>query len=521
MDPGTILTVIEHAEDEVQERAIIVESCWIRSKYQMKIVQRMAMTMDYDLRRLTGVLLQLLESKLSEAYMSLQSVIKKELQPRAFFMGFPSGVKRPTYVYRKSALDDIIKDLEVWQSRFDPTWYLSIKAATPIIDDELAKARKTERTTMAKFDSMQTSALSTARGLRNALSPDFGRRINIFLPAGQLETIDIPYSKAKAARPSARDSTWYIVDSVICRPGSDMAALSQDVRDLATRLSQADPLVFGLLSCKGVLYPEPTQPIPEFTFVLRIPQGMEVLQSLRQLLLNSDQNISLSRKFRMARELAKSVSSVHMFNFVHKNIRPECILCFERPEASQSRAFLVGFDGFRSADGGTNLVGDMDWDKNVYRHPLRQGNHPKEAYRMQHDIYSLGVCLLELGIWDSFVGYTSDEARPQPCASRVYADFTRWLRRKRELEPPGSSSRNNFLNAVALRLKDYLVELARERLPHRMGDQYTQVVLTCLTCLDGSVDTFKDTLEDRTVQDVPVAVEFLEKILLRLGQLSV
>ncbi|KAF2791277.1 hypothetical protein K505DRAFT_419250 [Melanomma pulvis-pyrius CBS 109.77] len=539
MDPGTILRVIElcfvyevsrqsttgakivdicntwkYAEDEVQERTLILESCWTRSRYQMKIVQRMAMTMDYELRRLTDMLLQHLASKLSAAYNSLQSVMKKELEPRTGFMGFSSGVKKATYVYRKSALDDIIEDLETWQRRFDPTWYLSIKAATPIIDEELAKARKMERGTIGSSKFTTTSALSTARGLRNALSPEFGRRISIFLPTGQMETMDIPYSIAKAARPSTGhstgNSTWYIVDSVICRPGSDMKAFSKDVRDLATRLSQVDPLVFGLLSCKGVMYSDTNQPEPEFSFVLRIPQGMEALQSLRQLLLSSDQNISLSQKFRMARELARSISSVHTFNFVHKNIRPESVLCFENVESSQSRAFLVGFDCFRSADGGTNLLGDMDWDKNVYRHPLRQGNHPAESYRIQHDIYSLGVCLLELGIWDSFVMYTPDKAR-QPCASRVYSDFTTWLQRKRELESPGFTAHNNFLNAVAFRLKDYLVDLAEERLPHRMGDLYTKIVLTCLTCLDGNDDSFEDSLEVRLAEDIPVAVEFLEK----------
>jgi hypothetical protein len=487
----------------------------------MMIVKRMVLTMDYELRRLTDLLLQQLASKLSSALISLQSVLKKELEPRIGFMGFQYAVRKTTYVYRKSALDEVIRDLESWQRRFDPTWYLSIKTAAPIIDEELAKAKKSEQASSGKQLTARKSPYSTAKGLRNALSPEFGSRINIFLPAAQMETLDIPFSVAKAARTGTGDDRWYIIDSVSCSNAFDAKSLSKDVRDLAARLSQADPFEFGLLSCKGVMYPDPKQRDPAFQFVLRIPQGMEVLQSLRQLLLNSDEHISLSRKFRIAVELAKSVSSVHMFNFVHKSLRPESVLCFEDPQSSQSRTFLVGFDGFRSADGGTNLIGDIDWDKNVYRHPLRQGNHPVEAFKMQHDIYSLGVCLLEVGLWQSFVGYSPGAVRPQACTSQVYTDFTAWLQKTREITASATSAQNSFLNAVAFRLRDYLVELAKEKLPHRMGDQFTEIVLTCLTCLDDSDDGQQAQAVVTSSEDLPVAVEFVERILLRLEQLSV
>jgi hypothetical protein len=36
---------------------------------------------------------------------------------------------------------------------------------------------------------------------------------------------------------------------------------------------------------------------------------------------------------------------------------------------------------------------------NVYRHPDRQGV-PNSSHQKEHDIYSYGVLLLELGLWD-------------------------------------------------------------------------------------------------------------------------
>lgn len=51
------------------------------------------------------------------------------------------------------------------------------------------------------------------------------------------------------------------------------------------------------------------------------------------------------------------------------------------------------------------MQGDDKWQDNLYRHPERQGKNPEESYTMHHDVYSLGVCLLEIGLWTSFVKY--------------------------------------------------------------------------------------------------------------------
>lgn len=79
------------------------------------------------------------------------------------------------------------------------------------------------------------------------------------------------------------------------------------------------------------------------------------------------------------------------------------------------------------------MAGDMSWDRNVYRHPLRQGNDPVDRYRMQHDIYSLGVCLLEVGLWESFVEYTGENekeapgSKPQTIPGKSYYRFQTWM----------------------------------------------------------------------------------------------
>ncbi|MBE3050482.1 hypothetical protein IMZ48_49905 [Candidatus Bathyarchaeota archaeon] len=83
---------------------------------------------------------------------------------------------------------------------------------------------------------------------------------------------------------------------------------------------------------------------------------MEVLQSLRQLLLNSDAHVSLSRKVRRA---PRSTSCVHALSFVHKNMRPESVLCLEDAGSGRSHAFLVGIDAIRAAGAGIVVAGDI------------------------------------------------------------------------------------------------------------------------------------------------------------------
>jgi hypothetical protein len=55
----------------------------------------------------------------------------------------------------------------------------------------------------------------------------------------------------------------------------------------------------------------------------------------------------LSDQFRLANKLARSVSYVHIFEFVHKNIRLEIILLLRSEESSTDSVFLVEFDSFQ------------------------------------------------------------------------------------------------------------------------------------------------------------------------------
>lgn len=219
----------------------------------------------------------------------------------------------------------------------------------------------------------------------------------------------------------------YIVDTMALHSQADVQATTKDVRNLARTLSKMVPLAFGLLNCQGVIKHKasikvPLKPPPasnpagplhgimvpgmqlkSFEFIFAIPKGLGAPRSLRDLLLSREQHHPLNERFEVAKQLANSVMFVHNSQFVHKNISPETILLLENEVSILGMPFLVGFEKFRLADGKTYHIGDSLWWQNLYRYPTRQGIRPSEDYVMQHDIYSLGVRLLEIGSWSSFV----------------------------------------------------------------------------------------------------------------------
>jgi hypothetical protein len=224
---------------------------------------------------------------------------------------------------------------------------------------------------------------------------------------------------------------------------------------------------------------------------------------------------------------------------VHKNIRPENILLFPSPDNNNSigAAYLLGLTQFRSLAHQTNLLGDSAWHRNLYRHPARQGLRILDSYVMQHDIYSLGVCLLEIGLWRPLVWYPTTAATTT--TTTVAAENAGGLtggggddnNASLPMPVPGLALalRNTLTDKVFERahvgnrtgwVKEDLVGMARNLLPARMGDMYTRVVESCLTCLDEGNEDFGSFREEEGGDGVAVGVRFIEKILALVAEIK-
>ena len=257
--------------------------------------------------------------------------------------------------------------------------------------------------------------------------------------------ISIPGSAVLLVRTRDTDDVK-LVDTTTCPEFTDLSEVTIHVRDLARLLSNSQPSNIGLLKCSGVFKAQ-----TQFSFVFDVPQDLAEPRSLREVL--SSIALSLDDRFRIARSLARAVMTVHLAGTVHKNIRPETVIVFKDCKNTSIASFLLGFERFRPQAAGSAIVGDMVTQRNLYRHPSRQGILPEDLYKMQHDIYSLGVCLLEIGIWTSFL------EQPQVGA---LLDISIQL------------AMNN--KEAALEIKVILVAQTKTYLPSCMGLTYTDVV---------------------------------------------
>ena len=172
------------------------------------------------------------------------------------------------------------------------------------------------------------------------------------------------------------------------------------------------PEGFRTLHCFG--YIEDTEIHRRFGLVYRNPNPNTSSKSLYNLL-SDDVNDSsqipfLGDRFRLALVLVMALYELHLSNWLHKNIRSDNILFFARKAVDVSSLinspYLVGFDYSRpdSATGASEQPSDIAFD--LYQHPdYRSG---AAAYRREFDIYSIGVVLIEIGLWtrvESFYQY--------------------------------------------------------------------------------------------------------------------
>ncbi|KAK3633950.1 hypothetical protein LTR56_015560 [Elasticomyces elasticus] len=411
---------LRNAYSELEERVTKVICHWRRTMVQLDFMQRTWTNLHEEIQNYQLETLAMLKSKLKSAVHKLQGLLKQGK------VGIEQiQVKRFKYIFIKPYLDAVIHDLAEWQKQYDPSWFLIMKIASPAIDVEL-KRRDPSRTAEG------AAVLRSASKVREALNPALVAT-NVFLPPEDgAEISSIPCSSAILLRRSRSNAT-FIVDPVPCPIGSFIGAAAQDMRRLASKLRCVEPTGFGILRCRGVtkVYSNNGSKLTSFNIVFDTP-SLGVPLTLRSYLM-SHSTYGLTERMDVAKKLATSVSYVHTLGFVHKSIRPENILGFSNFGNNELGAFfLIGFEQIRSVDGITYMRGDDAMEKNLYRHPERQGPHPEEAYNIRHDIYSLGVCLLEIGLWNTFVQYDgSGDVKTPGAALELTADE---LRRKR----PGS-----------------------------------------------------------------------------------
>lgn len=175
--------------------------------------------------------------------------------------------------------------------------------------------------------------------------------------------------------------------------------------------------------------------------------------------------VALGQRIHLAWLLATAVEQFHRVGWVHKNIRSDVIAFMAvgretpKPDAAApaqespvgrfdlGKPYLFGFEYARAGDGTTFLGEDHSLANNLYRHPDRWGR-PTSRFEKSHDMYALGVVLLEIALWKD-VGV-------------VFKTFL------------------DGAPVVAAEVAEAMMQRCRKTLPHQVGDVFAQSILTCL-----------------------------------------
>ncbi len=244
----------------------------------------------------------------------------------------------------------------------------------------------------------------------------------------------------------------------------------------------------------------------QYELILCTPPIISRPRSLRELLRSGEPRHSISDRIALARKLALSLYYIHAFDYIHKQIRPENILILEESEDKRfphhvGNPLIIHFGGFRSISEVSARIGDANPEREIYRHPSRQGKNLQLPQNFRHDIYSLGVVLLEICLWANFIN--------------------RQDRTSKVLFPEGKSPE---------KIQQNLIKCAKTQAARSLGSLFAQVITTCLQCVETAKGldandanpmlgqtTGVQLLEDRNKRaGIAMGVKFLEDVVQRL-----
>ena len=169
----------------------------------------------------------------------------------------------------------------------------------------------------------------------------------------------------------------------------------------------------------------------------------------------------LEERYAVAYHLCHTIFNQHVSGWVHKSIRPNNVIMIPTPtkesELIQSGKvythvpYLKGFESARKMTIVSDRLPEIVTEDDVYRHPDRRGRDIEIQFRPVHDLYAIGVLLVEIGNGKPIL--TSIKELKNPSAS-------------------GSFERDT-------------TRIAKEKIPKNLGTRYTECTLRCLAGYEG------------------------------------
>ena len=285
---------------------------------------------------------------------------------------------------------------------------------------------------------------------------------------------------------------------------NNYAENKRDAARLAEILGSAKPSP-GILDFIGFRKDSSRNARSPYELIFSVPEDTSLKGTLQKALQESVSSPpSLNSRVALCAQLATAVLHVHgELQMVHKNINSNNIVLAEVTTSSgsaitkSSALFLTNWRYARDESAATDLSGASSWDTRLYQHPERQVPRAEAKYFMGHDIYSLGVCMLEVLLWRPLL---IKSANREPKPSMLLLDMVKLSKIQfaatdidieDEEDEHGETLeerllRHNLANMNGKLIQNMMKKMAETTLPAAVGDSLTQVVVTCLTCLEGN-----------------------------------
>ncbi|KAF2468700.1 kinase-like protein [Lindgomyces ingoldianus] len=287
-------------------------------------------------------------------------------------------------------------------------------------------------------------------------------------------TIDKPADKP----PVLIEWRTYNLAYVDERVNQEMFSRVELITDL---LGTEKPGEFRSLNCKGFFHDVGRRAFG-MVFDLPSPYPLQIEPISLGTLITRTQRISsqpvLDGKFRLAYILARAILEFHSVAWLHKRLNSSNIAFF--PNAGESvddyvcRPFIIGFNHSRPNDPKAFTHGFSGADEKFYQHPVYLSGDSK--YIAEYDYYSLGLVLLEIGLWGTL------------------EDFGR-----------------KYLDASAEAMRKALISSRVPLLGKTMGLMFQHIVQTCLE------SRFCDSVEEQNEDiSVPVILAFNNAVVSQL-----
>ncbi|KAF2829602.1 hypothetical protein CC86DRAFT_464137 [Ophiobolus disseminans] len=270
--------------------------------------------------------------------------------------------------------------------------------------------------------------------------------------------LPVPLEQRRAVGKAAEET---VLVEYWCYDASDhsITKLATQAARVSALISEKKDEAFRILPGLGYIQETVRQ---RFGFIYQLPEGIgsQDIYTLAEII-PKVKYVPLEVRKRLASAICQAVLHLHSIGWYHKEIKSANIIIFRRLVPSESDAtvdtyydmenpYVVGFDCSRPSEAETWASEDHSGVKgNLYRHPDRWGK--PDRFERQHDIYALGILLLELGSW--------------------------------KLLPGMDGSGKGFENVKKpLKLRDTMLAIAdAPRLAHSNGSEYSEAIKFCLS----------------------------------------